>query len=566
MRDAGVKPSVALATVSTMRSLERNGVVWDEVTEADLLNRCGNHRDRLHRLRRGLGFLVGKEEALRRWPGVYRRTNERVVPDAAHIKTPILEAVLPAYLRRCAADDPVRQLFAILFRKWMKHGGPGLSATFRSYFAFLYGFLVGDPASMIPDAHRLTLKEIQAKLRAVTHKELVLAYDRYRQESPKTQGHITLNALSTQLHVITVVFKDLLHIIKQPVMCCDFGIITPKKRKRTDVASTVGASTVSSALSAFHEEPLLVDRSASWIHDPQATKRGQAHCFNATETRALYLACETLMEKLLVTALFTTGMRIGGFCLCRSQGALTGLRLTTNEKGNRIRDYPVSPGMAALLPQWASVGGPGQTYLFPEKNGGLRPMDTRRARYLFMTVAKRAGVQGPYVKPHTTRHTVCWTLSALGNKLDEVADFAGHRSVAVTQSVYIAMNEAQKRSRMNIPWMEADEVSEADRLMAAALELAESIAGPFASSDGRTFPRYSKRASRPAVQFTVPVAIDETHHAAVCAASVTRAEQKAAKKESKRSQRAAMEENLRRQCELVASIANRPIPGTVRCG
>lgn len=70
-------------------------------------------------------------------------------------------------------------------------------------------------------------------------------------------------------------------------------------------------------------------------------------------------------------------------------------------------------------------------------------MNTRAVRAAFMTVALRAGVSGPHVKPHTTRHTVAWTLSALGNKLEQIADFVGHRSMQVTKDVYIAMESAQ---------------------------------------------------------------------------------------------------------------------------
>lgn len=550
MLAAGVKASVVAATVTTMRGLERDGVRWDDVKGSDLLQRCHKHPQRLHRLRRGLVHMYGAEVAKKQWAEVFLRTNGRVAPPIDNPKKPTLESVLPFRLRRVSAEDPVRKLFALLFRRWLRKGGPASVSTFRVYFAFLYTFLVSTPSSVIPDAHQLTLEELEGRLRALTHPDLVRAYDRFRQEATKTKQHLTLGALSMQLNVVTVVFRDLLHTMKRAVACDDFGIVSIGKRKRTTATSSVGNSTVTTELSIFGEEQALVDRSHDWVHDPKANKTGTAHCFNAQETRALYLSCETLIEKLLMTSLFTTGMRIGGFCNCERRGAVTddwsGQCLFTNEKGNRTRQYPISPGMAVLLTQWFSTCGPGTRYLFPDRAGGSLPMCTRKARSIFMLVAGRAGVQGAHVKPHTTRHTVCWTLSALGNKLEEVADFAGHRSTSVTKHVYIAMEEAQKRSRMDIPWLGTDQVSGADRLQLIALELAGAIAGPFASPDGRSFPCYSKRlqAQRPRVHFMPPEPVDELQHVAVSSASNERAERKAAKKAEKKARHEALVEQI----------------------
>lgn len=556
---AGAKVTVISATVTTMRGLERDGVRWDETTDLDLVERCKGRPERLHRLRRGLSYLFGTEAAVRRWPAVFRRTNQRRMPSVDNPKTPTLEGVLPSRLHRTPAEDPVKQLFSMIFRRWVRLGGPTSVATFRVYFSFLYTFLVSTPASVIPDAHTLSRDELESRLRALTHPDLVRAYDRFRQEAQNTRRHLTLGALCMQLNIITVVFRDVLHIIKRSVVSSDFGIIKPRRQKRSAPVSTMGESTVSTQLSVFGEETLLVnDRSLEWIHDPKALKMGSAHCFNAKETRALYLACETLLEKLILTALFTTGMRIGGFCNCVRRGALLGKtigdNLTTNEKGNRIRNYPISRGLAFLLPQWLAIGGPGPHYLFADPPGGDLPFDARKVRATFMSVAHRAGVHGVHVKPHTTRHTVCWTLSALGNKLDEIADFAGHRSTAVTQSIYIAMEEAQKRSRMNIPWLENDQQSSAERLQAIAFELAGAIAGPFASEDGKTFPEYKPRPkSRALVRVSEPMPIDESKHTAVTEASVQRAERKAMKK--------ARKDDLRRQIiqtnEELIGILNR---------
>lgn len=565
MQAAGLKDSVVMATLGTMVGFQRDGVDWAIVDGADLVRRCAGRPERLHRLRRGLCHMFTDAEAHRRWPDVFRRVGSRGAPD--DIKKPTLENVLPKELLCRPPEDTVRTLFETLFRKLCRRGGMTVASSFRVNLSFLYGFLCATPASLWPDAHTVTTEEIRERVRALTHEQLVRGYDRYRQESPRVERHLSLNALCTQLHFLNVVFRDVLRAIRRPLECGDLGIVAVgRKRKRVKggdapSATTVGHSTLSTALSVFEEEAPVVDRSGSgWVREPQ---RGKVHCFNAAEVRALYLACQTDLERLLVTALFTTGMRIGGFCLSQRAGAIlgqppalvtVGATLTTNEKGNRVREYAIARGLAALLPGWVASGGAGERYLFPGSPGGERPLDTRRARAMFMGVATRAGLTGAHVKPHTTRHTVCWTLSALGNKLEAIADFAGHRSPMVTNQVYIAMEEAQKRSRMDIPWLETDGRTGTERLQDIALELAGAIAGPFASNDGRTFPDYRRRPVEQAtrrVKVVVPSpSIDEAQHRAVTDMSVQRAERKAEKK----AKRKEFKESIKRQTEENAAL------------
>ena len=569
---AGATASVIAATVSTMGGLQREGVDWATVDGADLLRRCAGRPERLHRLRRGLCHAFTGAEARRRWPEVFRRVGSR----GEDPKKPTLENVLPKELLGRDPADPVRSLFALLFQKLCRRGGMTVASTFRVNLSFLYGFLCATTASLWPDAHMVSTEEIRRRVKDLTHEKLVCGYDRYRQESSRVERNLSLQSLCTQLGFLTVVFRDVLKAVKRPLSAADFGIVVPtRKRKRTQETasvSTVGHSTVSSALSAFEEEAPVVDRSgAGWVRE---RAKGSVHCFNAAETRALYLACQTDLERLLVTALFTTGMRIGGFCLALRHGAVLGQppspvtvgpALTTNEKGNRVREYPIARGLAALLPAWVAAGGCGERYLFPGTPGGDRPLDTRRARAVFMGVARRAGLIGSHVKPHTTRHTVCWTLSALGNKLEQVADFAGHRSPTVTNQVYIAMEEAQKRSCMHIPWLESDGRTGTERLQEIAFELAAAIAGPFASVDGRTFPTYRRRAEeppppRPRVTVVEPPRpiIDEEHHHAVTEASVQRAARKAEKKARKQEYKESIKKQMAENAVLLRKLVGEP--------
>lgn len=566
---AGVKPSVIAVTIGIVRGLSREGVDWETVTGAELVKRCTGHTARLHRLRRGLSYAYNKKEASQRWPEVFRRTNARGQAD--NPKQPTLEKVLPVELTCRNCDDPVRQVFEKLYKRLSTRNSMKLTSTFRVNLSFLYGFLCATPVSLWPDAHAVTIEDLESRVKALTHVDLLHAYDRYRQESSRVKRNLSLKTLCTQLNVLNVVFRDIFKVIKRPLSCSDFGIANPKQKTRekkqksgSEAASTVGNSTATSALSVFNTDIPIVDRSTGWVHKVQKKK---VHCFNASEVRALYLNCQTDLEKLLMAALFTTGMRIGGFCLTKREPAITGEspsgivvgpEMNTNEKYDRERNYPIAPSLEALLPAWVASGGCGDVYLFPGTPGGERPLDTRRARAIFMEVAKRAGLKGGHVKPHTTRHTVCWTLSAIGNKLNDIAVFAGHRNVNVTNDVYIAMEEAQKRSRMDIPWLERNGRRDAEQLQEMALELAGAIAGPFASVDGRTFPDYkcSRQQSmrRNTFQEPTPGIINEENHRTVTAASLERAERKAERKNKKKEIKEQLQKQMAENGELLKRL------------
>lgn len=126
-----------------------------------------------------------------------------------------------------------------------------------------------------------------------------------------------------------------------------------------------------------------------------------------------------------------------------------------------------------------------------------------------MRVAERAGVRGPHVHPHTTRHTVAWTLCALGNTVEAVAGFVGHRNPRVTQDVYIAMTGAQRQQLLACPWLAAGDhgggsgirsgcdVGTPQPAAEQGLAMAEAICSPFGSADGQTFPCLQRDGGKP---------------------------------------------------------------------
>ena len=162
----------------------------------------------------------------------------------------------------------------------------------------------------------------------------------------------------------------------------------------------------------------------------------------------MYLNCGTLFDRILMTALFTaravrrlrtgcppTGMRINGFCtLAWPEDGRIGTDVRAVEKGNVTMTSGLSTVLRRLLQAWVDANGATparRVYLFPSRDHpgqarGVRArvrgrdahISTTTVRRAFAQIARRAGVVGAHVHPHTTRHTVAWTLCALGNSVE----------------------------------------------------------------------------------------------------------------------------------------------------
>jgi hypothetical protein len=84
---------------------------------------------------------------------------------------------------------------------------------------------------------------------------------------------------------------------------------------------------------------------------------------------------------------------------------------------------------------------------------------------------------------------VAWTLCALGNTIETVAGFVGHRNPQVTQDVYIAMSQSQRRQMVDCPWLrDVNVVAAGPTVREEGRAMAVAICSPFGSADGRTFP------------------------------------------------------------------------------
>ena len=274
-------------------------------------------------------------------------------------------------------------------------------------------------------------------LRAQTSQSLVDAYRRFR----KQHGPVTLPVFRSQINVLSVLFHNILGVLRQPLTLVCFGIPTvgPRRRKRHMTLSEGVTGTEDRRL--CHRAPIktmdVEDFDSSELLRPgNPSNHERVHTFTAEEIRRLYLACETLMEKILMprvmphqcslplqrTALFTTGMRIdrgcasvdnpglNGFCaMLWPPGGQLGHEITTIEKGNVRMSYGLSTVLRQLLQEYMACQtdtGVDRCYVFPHRDLPRCHATTASARSTFMRVAHRAGLHGPHVHPHTTRHSV----------------------------------------------------------------------------------------------------------------------------------------------------------------
>lgn len=188
------------------------------------------------------------------------------------------------------------------------------------------------------------------------------------------------------------------------------------------------------------------------------------HRFTADEIQKLNDSCQSTMEKLIFTILFTTGMRVGGLANIKvknvailKDGTWTSKNIgNTIEKGNKLRTFPISEIVKPHLIDWLKNHREITTspYLFPSKKSCNRPMQTNVFQNIFKQIAGRAKITGSNAHIHAIRHTVGFLMSELGNNIEAVAKFLDHSSPATTQKYYVKYSCKENMNRMSVPWFD----------------------------------------------------------------------------------------------------------------
>ena len=104
-----------------------------------------------------------------------------------------------------------------------------------------------------------------------------------------------------QIHLVSVLFHSLLRVCDVPLSGADFGLPVRSggRGARRTSRPLLPRRTAPPPPPGDGDPPLL-----PWLRPPEPMAEDRVHTFNAEEIRALYLACSTLFERVLLTTLF----------------------------------------------------------------------------------------------------------------------------------------------------------------------------------------------------------------------------------------------------------------------
>jgi site-specific recombinase XerD len=191
---------------------------------------------------------------------------------------------------------------------------------------------------------------------------------------------------------------------------------------------------------------------------PEATDDKDRHRLSSKQQEEILKACQTPFEKLIVSLLFSTGLRVSGVRMIQLKDICdkTTKPVTifeygkTAEKGHKIRTFPIMDMVKPSMLQWIEANHMVDTdYLFPSSRISQQPMAVLNFQTTFKKIAKRAGYEGPEVHVHAARHSVAFNLLESGNSMDKIGKFLGHANPATTAKVYAKMSTKETVERMN---------------------------------------------------------------------------------------------------------------------
>lgn len=172
------------------------------------------------------------------------------------------------------------------------------------------------------------------------------------------------------------------------------------------------------------------------------------------ETFAVLAELRSLRDRVLITVLYSAGLRLGEVCRLRVESIDSARMLLhiRQAKGHKDRYAPLSPIALELLRQWWR-----QTMrktrpaglLFPCANDPLRPLDHSTVQRALRIAVRRAGLT-KRVSPRTLRHSFATHLMEQGMNLRVIQVLLGHAHTRTTE-IYTHVSPAHARSPLDTP-------------------------------------------------------------------------------------------------------------------
>lgn len=166
---------------------------------------------------------------------------------------------------------------------------------------------------------------------------------------------------------------------------------------------------------------------------------------------------DVLRDKAILTALFSTGMRVSELCsLNRDEIDLKRGELSVRGKGSKIRLVFLSDNTRRNIQDYLSKRSDIDEALFVRIPKGVRPLNLKGSDPLSLRLTPRsiqriikkhsikAGIIGKKISPHTLRHSFATDLLRNGADIRSVQAMLGHASVTTTQ-IYTHVTDKQLR-------------------------------------------------------------------------------------------------------------------------
>ena len=317
------------------------------------------------RVQRGLVEEVcggNRELAMWRWPGIFGRLSWK-------------QQVLPVEVRRLPETEWRRQLFEGLRETFREHSRMESVESMRAALGFVWGFLFRT-TGRVPES----LEGLHGEVRAWDDVEAW--YREYRRCQRRGEAGVGRRTVPRNLFLLGIAFGQ--HVVPGLRLVPAAGAALGMMRGRFSLD--------------------LAERLRGVSMAPQRPTRRR---FPAWEVRAHFLACGTLFEKLLLSLLYGTGMRLGALRhIARPTSGVGLTSIVTREKGGRLVTYQIGPVQRHPVAEWLRLGlGGAGGYLFGLRWDAAGPLGRQTAYGTFMAVSERACVQGVHVTPHSVRRT-----------------------------------------------------------------------------------------------------------------------------------------------------------------
>lgn len=166
------------------------------------------------------------------------------------------------------------------------------------------------------------------------------------------------------------------------------------------------------------------------------------------ELIALLSNIASLRDRVLLTLLYSAGLRLGEVCRLRVADIDSGRMLIAvrQGKGKKDRYVPLSPVTLDLLRQWWRATHPAG-YLFPSPKDSSRPLCRCTVQRAVKVAAVRAGIT-KRISPRTLRHSFATHLMEQGTSTRVIQVLLGHSHVRTTET-YTHVSPAHARSPLD---------------------------------------------------------------------------------------------------------------------